>query len=354
MDAETQNLPVIDCDIHSVVPSIEALIPYLPDHWQEYVTQSDLKGPPPTLYSPPALTEARPQTRPEGDRPPGSDFDTLKSQTLDRHNLEIGMLNCAYAVESVRNPYGAAAFAAAVNDWQRAEWLDRDSRLRASLVVPSQDPELAVREIERLGDHPGFVQVFLPVRSANLYGTRQFHPIYKAAAERELVIGIHFGGSPGAPPTSSGWPSTYIEEYAGMSHIFQSQLISLIVEGVFEAFKTLKIALIASGVTWLPSLMWRLDKEWKGLRREIPWVKRLPSEYIQDRVRLTLQPLDAPPAPDQLRQVIEQIGSDDMLMFSTDYPYQLFESVDEALPPNLAPDLKRKILADNARAIYRL
>ena len=139
-----------------------------------------------------------------------------------------------------------------------------------------------------------------------------------------------------------------------MAAIFQSQLLSLIAEGVFDQFPALRVALIEGGWTWLPSLMWRFDKQWKGLRREIPWVRRPPSEYIREHVRLTLQPLDAPPDPAQLLQVVEQLGSDKLLMFSTDYPHWHFDTPEEALPAGLPDGLQRKILSENARGFYRL
>jgi len=354
VDTQSNNQRVIDCDIHNVLPSSATLLPFLPTHWQEYTTQSDLKGPSASFYSSGGpLTDETAVTPPAGGLP-GSDLDLVREQVLDRLGVAVGILNCAYAVEGVRNPYGAAAFASAVNDWQLAKWLEPEPRLRASLVVPSQDPELAVQEIERLGDHPGFVQVFLPVRSTHLYGTRRYHPIYDAAVKHDLAIGIHFGGEPGAPPTPSGWPSYYIEEYAAMSPIFQSQVISLIVEGVFEQFPSLRVVLIASGITWLPSLMWRLDKEWKGLRREIPWVKRLPSDYIREHIRFTLQPFDAPPDARQLQQILDQTGSDELIMFSTDYPHLYFDSVQDALPAGLPAGLTPKILAENASDFYHL
>ena len=44
---------------------------------------------------------------------------------------------------------------------------------------------------------------------------------------------------------------------------------SLVAEGVFEAFPTLKIVLIEGGFVWLPSLAWRLDKHWKRLKAEV-------------------------------------------------------------------------------------
>ena len=144
--------------------------------------------------------------------------------------------------------------------------------------------------------------------------------------EQDLVVAIQFGGSPGVPPTSAGWPTHYVEEWVGMAHVFQSQLMSLIARASSTDSLTSAIVCVESGWTWLPSLMWRLDKEWKGLRREVPWVKRAPSEYIRDNVRFTLQPTDAPPEPKFLLETLEQIGSDEILLFSTDWPHWQYDS----------------------------
>lgn len=345
---------MIDCDIHNTPPSIRALFPYLSDHWKEYMTQSAFRGPIDATYPKNAPTSARPEAKPANGGPPGSDLALVQQQVLDEWGVEYGILNCSYAVESVHNPDTAAAVASAVNDWQIAEWLDKEPRLRASIVVPSQQPEMAAREIDRVGDHPGFVQVFLPVRSRDLYGNRRYHPIFDAATRHDLAVGIHFGGAPGNPPTSSGWPSYYVEEYVDMAAVFQSQVLNMIVEGLFDRFPTLRVALIEGGFTWLPALMWRIDKEWKGLRREVPWNKKLPSEYVHEHIRVTTQPVDAPPSSEQLLQVIDQIGSEDVLMFSTDYPHWQFDSRDDAFPIKLPERLEKKIMSENARAFYHL
>ncbi len=137
-----------------------------------------------------------------------------------------------------------------------------------------------------------------------------------------------------------------------MATAFQSQLMSMIVEGVFDRFPTLRVACVESGWTWLPPFLWRFDKEWKGLQREIPWTKRLPSEYIREHVRFTLQPLDGPPDAQRTLDLIAELGSDEVLMFSTDYPHWHFDEREEALPVSLPPELERKILVENARALY--
>ncbi len=138
-----------------------------------------------------------------------------------------------------------------------------------------------------------------------------------------------------------------------MAQVFQSQLMSLVVEGVFAQFPTLRIVMAEGGWTWLPAFFWRLDKEWKGLRFEIPWVKTFPSDIIRQHVRFTLQPIDAPPDPILLTQTTEQLESEELLLFSTDYPHWHFDNSGEALPPNLSESLRRKIMGENARAFYR-
>jgi len=349
------NQPVIDCDLHNELPALETLYPYLPDHWVDYCNESAFRGPDANDYPKNAPITARPGAKPEKGAP-GSDLDLLRQQALDTPDwqVEIGILNCAYRVASVHNPDLAASLATAVNQWQVEHWLEKEPRLRASIVVPSQTPERAAQEIERWGEHPGFVQVVLPVRADAPYGNLRYDPIYAAAAKHDLVIGIQYGGAPGHPSTAVGWAVSYLEEYAGMASVFQSQVISLIVEGVFDRFPTLRVALIEGGFTWLPSLMWRIDKEWKGLRHNTPWVKRPPSAYMRDHIRLTTQPLDGPTEARSLRQIIEQMDSDEMLMFASDYPHWQYDAPAEAFPVQLEEGLLKKILAENARVWYRL
>jgi uncharacterized protein len=346
--------PVIDADVHNVVPATSALFPYLPAHWVEHINNTLFKGPVDTAYPRKAPSTARPGSIPPEKTPAGSSLKHLISDHLDPHNVELAILSCNYEVDSLHNPDAAVALARAVNDWQINEWLEKDSRLRASIVVPSQIPHLAAQEIDRVGDHPGFVQVFLPVRSQHLYGTRNFHPMWEAITRHNLVAAVSFGGAPGIPPTPSGWPSYYFEEYAGMAQVFQSQLVNIVSEGVFDQFPNARVAFLEAGWTWLPAFMWRFDKEWRNLRRLVPWLKRRPSDYIKEYVRFGLQPLDAPPEPRHLLQVVDQIGTEDVLMYASDYPHLHDADPEAVLFPDLPPTLVQKIRTENARAFYRL
>jgi len=132
---------------------------------------------------------------------------------------------------------------------------------------------------------------------------------------------------------------------------FQSQLLSLIYEGVLGKYPGLKVVLMESGVSWLPPFMWRANKTWRGVRVEVPWVERPPAELIRDQVRLTIQPFDGPVDPDDVGRIMEQIGSESMLLFSTDYPHWQFDG-DAAVPPGFSAELTRRICVDNPLATY--
>jgi predicted TIM-barrel fold metal-dependent hydrolase len=327
---------MIDCDIHVHPPTVEALFPYLPRHWVEHIKQSAFKGPTDRYY-PKSVAVGAP----------------LEEVTV-RPDLERMIVNCTYAIDGLHNPDAAIAFASAVNDWLIAEWLEQDDRLRASLVVPIQLPDAAAKEIARVGRHPGFVQVFMPVRTQHPLGSRLYHPMWRAIVEHDLVAGIHYGGSPGSPPFPSGWPSSWLEDHAGMAQVFQSQVCSIVSEGVFDQFPAARVALIEGGFTWVPAFMWRFDKEWKNLRRLVPWVREAPSDYMKRHMKLTIQPLDGPSNMHHLIETIAQLGSDEMLMYASDFPHQHTSDPDRTLLPELAPQLAAKIRSANARGFYRL
>ena len=125
-------------------------------------------------------------------------------------------------------------------------------------------------------------------------------------------------------------------------------------EGAFERFPELRVVLLESGFGWLPPLMWRLDKEWKGLRREIPWVRQAPSTTIRERVRVAVQPVDGPPDGEGLGRLLERLGSDDLLVYASDHPHAHLRTYDEALAPVVSAELDRRIRYENAASLYAL
>jgi hypothetical protein len=340
----------IDCDIHPAVPDIQALLPYLEDHWREMAITRGIDDLVSLSYPLNSPLSARPDWKPATGKA-GASLKRVQAEALDPFGTSIAICNCLYGVQLFFSEDLGAAFARAVNNWMVKEYLDRDDRLRASIVVPSQNAELAVEEIERCAGDRRFVQVLLLVMGDQPLGKRVNWPIYAAAQRHGLTVGIHAGSAYHNPPTPVGWPSYHTEDYVTQAQAFQTQLSSLICEGVFNRFPDLKVVLLESGVSWLPAHLWRLTKYWRGLRMEIPWVDRSPAEIVRSNVRLTIQPCDAPPTAEMFQRLLDHMGSDELLLFSTDYPHWQFDG-DAVLPEGLPPALARKIMFDNPRETY--
>jgi len=340
----------IDCDIHPAVPGMDALLPYLGGHWREAVVQRGVHELNSIAYPQHAPLSARPDWR-DGKGRPGSDLEALRSQALAPFGTSIAICNCLYGVQLVLNEDMAVAFTRALNDWIAKEWLDRDPRLRASIVLPMQNTEYAVDEIERCAKDRRFVQILVLAMQETPLGRRHLWPIYAAAERHGLPLGIHAGSTYRHSITSLGWPSYYIEDYASHTQAFQSQVASLVCEGVLAKYPGLKVVLLESGVTWLPGFLWRFAKFWRGVRSEVPWVDRSPADIVRDHVRLTIQPFDAPAEPDVIERAIDHLRSDAILLYASDFPHWQFDG-DDAMPPGLPESLRRRIMVDNPLATY--
>ena len=241
---------MIDADVHALVPSIEALFPWLDPHWQEVARTTQFRGPTDTPYPPSAATSMRPDLLAADGV--AETVEDVRARALDPLGVEAAILVCAYATEAIKNPDAAAALSTAANSWIAEQWLAKEPRLHGSIVVPGLHPTLAVEEIERWAENRRFVQVVLPVRSFAPYGNRIWWPLLEVVTRHGLVLNLHFGGASGDPPTSVGWPSTYLEEYVDMPSAFQTQIMSLVAEGAFDRFPDLRVLCAESGFAWLP------------------------------------------------------------------------------------------------------
>ncbi len=345
---------VVDVDVHAQVPSAETLFPYLDRQWADWCTERNWKVPPgPAQHYPPGSPRTcRPEWRPADGRTPASELSMLQEHVLDPWQVESAVLSCYYGIDSIRQPDWVNAMARAVNDWLVDEWLSKDARLRGSLVLPVRDPEAMIAEIHRLGDHPQIVQVLLPARSDLLWGRRIHLPVFRAIAEHDLVVGLHYGGTNDGVPSTTGHPSYFIEEYAGEWQSFATQITSMVVEGLFQEVPGLRVSVLEGGFLWLPAWGWRMNKDWKGLRREVPWLHEPPMDLIRRHFRFSVAPAELGPH-DQLRQVLGWLRSDDLLMFATDYPRGHDDDI-TALLAALPEAARPKLMADNAKDWYRL
>jgi uncharacterized protein len=342
---------VVDCDVHIALPSIETLYPYLGGHWPEFLSTSAGKAP-----------ASLPITYPQGypslaTRASDTTLELLQAGPLA--GAEKAIVSCYWGVESFTHPYLAAELAGALNKWIATEWLDLDDRLRASAVIAPQFTEGAVQEIERIADDRRFVQLLVPAASRDAYGDRRYWPIWEAAAEHGLVLGLAFGGGSGGPPTPVNWLGSFFEHYAVAMLGFETQLASLILSGVFNRWPTLRVTVVESGWTWLPGYLWRLDAEWKQHKREVPWLEEPPSSYVRRHFRFTTQPSDVPADAGQLAEALAQIGGGEipperLLLYASDFPHRYGDGADRLLDALSEEQLERVLRANAAEWYPRL
>jgi len=340
--------PVMDLDVHETFTAWEELLPYLKEPWRGLIEHK--------AWSPPSFPFAywtghglnRADSNPGSGAPAGSSYELFKEQILDVYPIEYAVLTGQFMPGDLETQFEfASALASAYNDWVLDHWVARDARILTSIHVAPQEPQAAVREIDRLGDHPGVVQVMLPI-GRWAYGDPFFHPIFEAAERHNLVIAFHH-----SDPLKSalGRGRYYIEWHVNVPQGAMSMLTSLVCNGVFDKFPSLQFVIVESGLSWLPHLLWRFDQNYRSLHQEIPWVKQLPSTHIRERVKLSTQPTEDFSAANWLR-LIEMLETDRTFVFSTDYPHWDFDAPEESIPRELPADLRRRILYENARETY--
>jgi len=335
--------PCVDCDVHCAPSSFDALFPYLSDYWRQYIGEAGIRLNGMAHAYPPGVVAPAP-----------SSYSELSEHVFSAESEpRFVVLNCLTGFETHRNPYFSAAVASAINDWVREEFLARSDRLRASVVVSSVSPDDAVSEIERVAEDPRFVQVLLPVRSDLPWGHKNNHPIFAAARSAGLQVGLHAWGRAGKAPTPSGFTTTYLEDYFGNQPIAQAQVLSFVSEGVFERFPDLRVVVTECGFAWLAPLLWRFDKDWKGVWREVPWVKRRPSEYVREHFLFTTAPAHLPGDPAALGQLLDMMDVPGTLTYASDYPHDHGDGL-SLLLDQLTEDDRRRVMWGNAASVYGL
>ncbi|MBO0684647.1 MAG: amidohydrolase family protein, partial [Candidatus Dormibacteraeota bacterium] len=165
-------------------------------------------------------------------------------------------------------------------------------------------------------------------------------------------LGLHAWGSPAHAPTPTGYTSTYLQDYVSNAQLAQTQVLSLVSEGVFARLPQLRVVLLESGFSWLPPLLWRFDKDWKSVWREVPWVKEKPSEYVKRHFRATTQPAHLPSDRPQVAELMEMVGSE-RLLYASDHPHHHGPGA-EPLFEVLDGPAAEAVLGGNAEAFYRL
>ncbi len=339
-------IPIIDLDIHPYASPAHPLDPFVPAEFREAVAQGMSSAPGQGYSNPFGVIRRDAECK---------DPHATARDHLDKHNIAYGVLQSpGMGVSLIHNIDVGSAMARAWNDWQ-LEFMAGDDRFLGSIAVNMNDPEKAVAEIHRMAKHPRMKQVLVCGESCHLYGHRSYYPIYQACHDLNIPFAMH-PGREGAikPSTPIGCPASYFEWHTVIPLTYQAHLVSMVAEGIFERFPRLKVIFTEAGIAWLTGVIWRMDKNFKALRSTVPWLRRMPSEYIFDHVRFTTQPMEEPENPQHLLQLFEMIQAEKTVLFSSDFPHWDFDDPNRAFPRGISEALKKRILYESAAELMGL
>jgi predicted TIM-barrel fold metal-dependent hydrolase len=357
--------PVIDaCAFHEWA-NVLTLLPYLPAGTAQLLTrEGDVAGPMNVKsqwrYQDPRGNKLLELAPPSGG-PPGSNLDTLAEHLLADGQCDRVVLGCddGILVTAYPLPHLARQVVRAVNDWTVNDWLERDERLYAHVLVLASQPEEAAAEIRRIGSHNRIVAVALGINALDMpFGHPVYRQIFDAAVEMDLPIVLQSGVDASADtagiPVAAGLPTTYAAYDTMRAQGMMSHAITLIMSGIFNSHPNLRVQLMGGGIGWVPIFLWRSDYQFKITRKvEGPWLDGLPSDYFKKHFFLSTQGLENPRDPARLAQMLQAVPNvASTLMYTSAYPDRSFERP-QAIADRLPESMHQGVFRDNAEQFFR-
>lgn len=230
-----------------------------------------------------------------------------------------------------RLDHDVAVAATTAHNRAMAEFCADDRRLLGVGATPLDDVDAAMAELERIIDL-GLAAVWIPHRTAagRAPGHDDHDRFWARLADAGLPALLHVGGTNlQLPPT---WMNTGREvpgdwlgggenvrgkDMVALHHAAETFVGTLVLDGVLERHRDLRIGVVELGAGWVPSMLRRLDQIagiWKRSEPELAALTRLPSEQITAQVGFTPYPFE------DVGAMIRE-SNPDLYLFSSDYPH---------------------------------
>jgi hypothetical protein len=350
-----ENILVVDTDVH-VHESPGGLAPYADMPWR--VALENIADRPETYLDIPSFSpgvsdgsyQAKFPTAHEGARKV-FDKDQMRTE-LNQIDVNLGLLFPDHLLKLpvlTQTDY-AAAIARAYNHWLVDNWTSQKDGLLGLIVACPHDPQDAARQIAKYADHPEMVGVYLPCAGLDpLWGNPKYHPIFEAAQHYELPVLLHSVTvtHPVFPFNNHGF-DTELARHA-TSHTFSLivNLVDMITRGTFTRFPRLRVGVSEAGISWMPWLMMRMDKEFLERRRDVPFLREKPSHYLK-QVYICTQPIEEPDDLGDLVKVMELFDGENTTMFASDWPHHDFDHPMKFAQVPFTEEVLQKVMGGNA------
>jgi predicted TIM-barrel fold metal-dependent hydrolase len=280
------------------------------------------------------------------------DMGELRLKEMDEAGIDIQVLSHGAPATQKLTGEGAVALTRQVNDRLAAACSAHPKRFAAFAALPTSDPTAAADELERTVTKLGFKGAMLHgLANGQFVDHKRFWPIFERAARLDVPIYLH----PSVPHQSviDAYYKDYAQDYPiilraawGFTVETATQVVRLVLSGVFDAYPNLKIIVGHLG-EGLPFLLWRIDA---ALAR--PGQKSVGfRDIFASRFYITTSGFFSNPA---LLCSVMEIGID-RILFSVDWPFVANKpAVDWIDTVPLSDEDKVKLASGNAKRLLRL
>lgn len=214
-----------------------------------------------------------------------------------------------------------------------ASFCSVDSRMYGAAYIPFAFGEDIALKLLKDAISQGFSVIMIDTIAPQ--GKKAFtHPdfdiVWQEIQDNDVAITLHVGADNSWDPVplsfynNGGKVPAHKEgdaprdalAYMGISYNAELFLASMIFDGVFSRFPKLRVGVVELGASWIISWMKHLDQSYRAFRRlqDLSQVKKLPSEYVQDHIKITAFP------GEDIGWLLDN-GASDLLMFASDYPH---------------------------------
>ena len=262
-------------------------------------------------------------------------FDTAeRSQALDQLGFERQFVFATFSsgvVFDVRLASDVAAGAARAHNRAMAEFCECEPRMVGVGATALDDVDAAITELDHILSL-GLGAVWIPHRApgGRSPGHDDLDRFWARVAAAGIPVLLHVGGHPlqldkafmstGRPvPTDwlGGGENVRGKDMIGLHHAAEVFVGTMVLDGVLERHRGLRLGVIELGAGWVPAMIRRLDHIaaiWKRSEPDLAALTRQPSQQLIEQAAFTPYPFE------HVGAMIRE-SHPDLYLFSSDYPH---------------------------------
>lgn len=271
---------------------------------------------------------------PKGYEALGACSPTERVAALDQLGFERQLVFSTFAAGAVFRPdleREVARAAAAAHNRAMAAFTEADDRMIGVAAIPLDDPDAAVAEIDHVVGL-GLGAVWVPHRLAGgaSPGHDRLDRFWATLADAGLPAVLHVGGidlqvDPGWMDTGRPVPSDWLgggenvrgKDMIGLHQPAEMFVGAMVLDGVLERHRDLRLGVIELGAGWVPGMVRRLDQIaaiWQRSEPELAALTRAPSQQLREQAAFTPYPFE------DVGALIRE-SDPNLYLFSSDYPH---------------------------------